>query len=110
MKNTNTIKINFRGGIIPPNELYNILLAVGTSGILYVRFGLRQQLLFDVEIEEIQNITTALDTLGISFELNKEEFPNIISSYPAEQIFISNSWLTENVYKEILESINYAPV
>ncbi|MFM9910549.1 MAG: rubredoxin [Chitinophagaceae bacterium] len=109
MKNTNTIKINFRGGIIPPIELYNILLALGTSGILYVRFGLRQQLLFDVEIEEIQNITTALDTLGISFELNKEDFPNIISSYPAEQIFISNTWLTEKVYKEILESINYTP-
>ena len=109
MKNVNTIKINFKGGIISPKELYNILLAVGKSGLLYVRFGLRQQLLFDVEIEELDNIAAELDKLGISFELNKEEFPNIISSYPAEEIFIINTWLSENIYKEIFDSFSYTP-
>ena len=57
MKNINTIKANFKGGIISPGELYNILLAATRSGLLYVRFGLRQQLLFDVAIEEMKNIT-----------------------------------------------------
>ena len=56
MKNINTIKVNFKGGIIPPDDLYNILLAASKSGILYVRFGLRQQLLFDVAIEEIKTL------------------------------------------------------
>ncbi|MEP6844940.1 MAG: rubredoxin [Panacibacter sp.] len=109
MKNINTIKVNFKGGIIPPNDLYNILLAADKSGLLYVRFGLRQQLLFDVEIEEIDNITMELDSLGMSYEINSEAFPNIVSSYPAEKVFIINTWLNKNVYGEIFESINYTP-
>lgn len=109
MKNINTIKVNFKGGIIPANDLYNILLAAAKSGLLYVRFGLRQQLLFDVEIEELDNLTGELETIGISYEVNKEDFPNIVSSYPAEEVFIINTWLTENVYKEIFASITYTP-
>ena len=33
MKNINTIKVNFKGGIISPAELYNILLAAAKSGL-----------------------------------------------------------------------------
>ena len=109
MKSINTIKVNFKGGIIPPGGLYNILLAAGKSGMNYVRFGLRQQLLFDVEIEELDNFRKELDELGVPYELNKDEFPNIVSSYPAEDIFIINTWLTESIYKEIFETIEYKP-
>ena len=109
MKNINTIKVNFKGGIIPPDDLYNILLAASKSGILYVRFGLRQQLLFDVAIEEIKNIIAELEMLGISYELNNEEYPNIVSSYPAQEIFIINTWLSEAIYKDIFRAIDYLP-
>ena len=109
MKNINTIKINFKGGIISPGDLYNILVAAGKSGLLYVRFGLRQQLLFDVSIEELKNITHELDSLGISYEIDKEEFPNIVSSFPAEEVFITNTWLSEGVYKDIFDLIDYQP-
>ena len=109
MKNANTIKVNFKGGIISPGDLYNILLAVGKSGLLYVRFGLRQQLLIDVSIEELSNLTAELDTLGINYEVNKEEFPNIVSSYPAEEVFITNTWLSEGVYKDIFDLMDYQP-
>jgi len=109
MRNINTFKVNFKGGIIPYKDLYNILLAAGKSGLLYVRFGLRQQLLLDVEIEELDNLTAELEMLGISYEVNKEEFPNIISSYPAEEVFIINTWLNANVYDEIFASIGYTP-
>ena len=109
MRNINTIKVNFKGGIVPYKDLYNILLAAGKSGLLYARFGLRQQLLLDVEIDELDNLTAELEMLGISYEVNKEEFPNIISSYPAEEVFIINTWLNANVYDEILESIGYTP-
>ena len=98
MKNINTIKVNFKGGIISPGELYNILIAATKSGLLYVRFGLRQQLFFDVANEEMKNITKDLDSLGINYEINKDEFPNIVSSYPAEEVFITNTWLSEGVY------------
>ena len=109
MKGVNTIKINFKGGIISPGDLYNILLAAERSGLLYVRFGLRQQLLIDVTIESVKNLTTELDSLGIVYEVNKEEFPNIVSSYPAEEVFITNTWLSEGVYKDIFDLIDYQP-
>ncbi|MBI1341541.1 MAG: rubredoxin [Terrimonas sp.] len=109
MKNINTIKINFVGGIIPPNDLYNILLAAGKSGLLYVRFGLRQQLLLDVEIEELANLTSELETLGVSYEINREDFPNIMSSYPAQEAFIINTWLSEDIYKSIFSSFGFSP-
>ena len=109
MKDINTIKINFRGGIIPPAQLYNILIVARKAHLLYVRFGLRQQLLLDVEIEELDGLTAELDKLEISYEVNSNAFPNIVSSYPAEEVFIINSWLNENAYKEIIESINPAP-
>ncbi len=105
----NTIKVNFKGGIIPHVDLYNILVAVGKSGLLCVRFGLRQQLLLDVELQQMNDVTTELNRLGIVYEINKSEFPNIISSFPAEEVFIVNTWLTENVYHEIFESVRYTP-
>ncbi len=109
MKNVNTVKINFKGGIIPHPDLYNILVAAGKSGLLFVRFGLRQQLLLDVALEELDNLVAELDMLGITYEINENEFPNVISSYPAEKVFIPDTWLTANVYHQIFEAINYKP-
>ncbi len=109
MKSINTFKVNFKGGIIYPHELYNILIATAKFGLRYVRFGLRQQLLFDVEIEDVDTMSAELETLGVSFEINNEAFPNVMSSYPAEETFISNSWLSAEIYEQIFESINYTP-
>jgi len=109
MEHTRTIKVNFKGGIIPPNDLYNILLAASKSGLLYVRFGLRQQLLFDFAAEKLNNLTAELESLGMSFDTSNEDYPNIMSSYPAEDIFIKETWLTEDIYKEIFQSFAYKP-
>jgi hypothetical protein len=109
MEHTYTIKVNFKGGIIPPNDLYNILLAASKSGLLYVRFGLRQQLLFDFAAVKLNNLTAELESLGISFDTSNEDYPNIVSSYPAEDIFIKETWLTEDIYKEIFQSFSYKP-
>lgn len=109
MRNVNTVKINFKGGIIPPVELQNILMAISKFGLLYVRFGLRQQLLFDIEIEELDNMTTLLDLMQIQYEVNKDEFPNISSSFPAEEAFINTTWLKESIYKDILDSFKHTP-
>lgn len=109
VKNINTIKVNFKGGIISPAVLYNILVAVSKFGVLYVRFGLRQQLLFDVSIVNLSNVMTELDALGITYEVNKDEHPNIVSSYPAEEVFINDTWLTEALYMNIFNEIDYVP-
>ncbi|TKC09927.1 rubredoxin [Pedobacter polaris] len=104
-----TIIINFSGGIISPGNLYNILVATSKSRIRFVRFGLRQQLLVDIASYNLKAFTDELDQLGIDYEVDENNFPNIISSYPAEEIFIRNSWLTEGVYKDIFDAINFRP-
>src|SRR5215831_6666081 len=109
MKNINTIKVNFKGGIILPADLYNILVAASKSGLLYVRFGLRQQLLFDFAVEKLNELTSELEKLGVTFDIGNEEYPNILSSYPAEEIFIKDTWLTENIYNGIFHSFSHKP-
>ncbi|MEO6720565.1 MAG: rubredoxin [Ferruginibacter sp.] len=104
-----TIKINFRGGIISPGDLYNILVAAGKAKVGAVSFGLRQQLLIDVLQENYWVFTEELNGLGIFFEADNDAFPNIISSYPAEEIFITNTWLSEGVYKDIFDLMDHRP-
>lgn len=104
-----TVIINFPGGIISPGNLYNILVAATKSRLRFVRFGLRQQLLIDVASYNLNAFTDELREIGIDFDIDTDQFPNIISSYPAEDIFIRNSWLTEGVYKDIFDSINFKP-
>jgi rubredoxin len=104
-----TVIINFPGGIISPGDLYNILVAAIRANIKYVRFGLRQQLFLDTLSYNLEVFTNGLDELMISYEINENQYPNIVSSYPAEEIFIRNSWLTEGVYKDILDDIDFKP-
>ena len=99
---TNTIIINFRGGIISPGDLLCILEAASSANVSLVRFGLRQQLLIDTELYNTSLLTNELSRLKFEYEIDENNFPNIISSYPAEDIFIRNTWLSEGVYKDIL--------
>ncbi|MEO7767040.1 MAG: rubredoxin [Ferruginibacter sp.] len=110
MKYSFTIKINFRGGIISPGELYNVLTAASMARVGKVSFGLRQQLLFEVLNDHFAVLKKHLDELGIFYEVDRNDFPNIISSYPAEEVFINNTWLSEGVYKDIFDLMeDYQP-
>jgi hypothetical protein len=109
MKSNYTIKINFLGGIISPGDLYNILVASTKAEVYHVRFGLRQQLLIDISGECIDYFTGELDKLGVVYEKDKDDYPNVISSYAAEEIFIHNTWLSEGTYKDIFDGIDYRP-
>ena len=103
------IKVNFRGGIISPGDLYNLLVAATRARIYYVSFGLRQQLLINMPVETLPVMERELERLGILFETDSEEHPNITSSYPAEEVFIHHTWLSEGVYKDIFDAIDYQP-
>jgi rubredoxin len=106
---TYTIKINSRGGIISPGDLYNILVAAGKAGVLQVKFGLRQQLLIEVGHSNAEAFVKELDMLDVRYELDADDYPNIVSSYPAEEVFIINTWLSEGVYKDIFDLMDYEP-
>jgi rubredoxin len=109
MKQSLTVKINFRGGITSPGAFYNMLVAARMAGVRHVSFGLRQQLLIEVPLEMVSILSEELKKLGVLFETDINEYPNIISSYPAEEVFIHNTWLSEGVYKDILDGIDYRP-
>lgn len=109
MPGTSVIKVNFKGGIISPGDLYNILVAAESSGLTEVRFGLRQQMLLEYTEETAGKLERELTALGITFEKDPERFPNIMSSYPAEEVFINNTWLSEGVYKDIFDAFDFMP-
>jgi rubredoxin len=110
MRHAYRFKINFTGGIISPGSLLDLLDALGKTAITELRFGLRQQLLIDVSLKDHDRVSAALREADISFEINKDEFPNILSSYPAEEIFIRDSWVREGVYKDIFDLFDYKPL
>lgn len=98
LKKTQTIQINFTGGIISPGQLLSILELAETAKVSEVRFGQRQQLLLEVPAQAVELFAAYTHTT-----------PNILSSYPATGIFITNSWLSEGIYKDIFEMLNYGP-
>jgi rubredoxin len=110
MRSSFTIKFNFTGGVISPGELLKILAVVKKAGISNISFGLRQQLLVEVEAEDFIALRTELKRLEMDFEVDDDQFPNIVSSYPAEEIFINKTWLSEGVYKDIFDSFDFKPV
>ncbi len=102
-------KVNFTGGIISPGHLLHIMKAVEEAGIEEVRFGLRQQLLINSGNKHHDRLVASLKKNKIDYEVNTNEYPNIISSYAAEGIFTPDSWLREGVYKDIFDLFDYTP-
>lgn len=104
-----TIKVNLPGGIVSVGDFYEIIQAAEKAGIDTVRFGNRQQLYLQVSHEKLEDLEHHFFISDTEYEINTDEFPNIISSYVAEDIFDSSTWLREGVYKDILDTFNYKP-
>ncbi len=109
MKYSYNIQVNFRGGIISPGDLLRIMEAAAEAGVINVRFGLRQQLLIDVQADAVHILQRKLNQWGIAYSIDSDGYPNIVSSYPAEEVFITDTWLSEGVYKDIFDAIDYEP-
>jgi rubredoxin len=108
------IKINLTGGIISPGTLGSILAAAKVTDCNQISFGARQQLLLSVKSDTLKgggviSLKNTLADLGVSFEENDDLFPNIISSYCAEEVFPTGAWLSEGVYKDIFDRFDFKP-
>jgi rubredoxin len=103
------IKINLPGGIVSPGDLHEILSIAEKCNVEHVRFGNRQQLLFKVNAADLEEIQERFMVHDIAFETDSDIFPNILSSYVTEEIFPNSLWLTEGVYKDILDGFNHQP-
>ncbi len=102
-------KVNFKGGSISTGALSNLLCVLEEAQVDVLHLGQRQNLYFDVA-ETLKGKTDALmDDKSFDFEIDKNEFPNIISSYVGEDVFTSHPWVSEGMYQDVLESFMYRP-
>lgn len=101
------IKINLPGGIIAAGDLYDIVIAAERAKVQHIRFGNRQQLYFTVGDEQLEDLEYSFLQDAIIYETDQEDYPNIMSSYVAEDIFEGSSWVREGVYKDILDLFTF---
>ncbi|TDB61396.1 rubredoxin [Arundinibacter roseus] len=109
MQDAHTIKINLPGGIISPGRLLELLTLIQKAKVSDVRFGSRQQLLFQVPIEDWEFLKQEFETNQVLFEKDSDNFPNIISSYCAEGVFRTGQWLCESEYHTVLDGFEHTP-
>ncbi|HNR05929.1 MAG TPA: hypothetical protein PKM27_01365 [Saprospiraceae bacterium] len=108
-KNYVQFKINGPGGIWPSGllvTLTGILKEVKTERL---KFGLRQSMHFRVHKIYCDYCCRQLEKAGILYEADSDAYPNVMSSYPAAGIFSPASWLTEGVYRDILDELQFRP-
>lgn len=103
------IKINLPGGIVPAGELLDILSIASGAGVTDVRFGNRQQLFLEVNADNVNDLENHLTMYDLNYEVDRDEYPNIVSSYVTEDIVYNANWLKEGVYKDILDLFNHKP-
>ncbi len=104
-----TIKINLPGGIVAAGDLHAWMSAAERCGIKQVQLGNRQQLYCAGENASVKQFTEELDRLGLVYECNNDLYPNILTSYVTEDVFQNSNWLSEGLYKDILQLFDYRP-
>jgi rubredoxin len=103
------VKINLPGGIVAAGDLYAIADAATRARVQDMQFGARQQLFCKVADRYGESFLRELDTAGIFYETEKECYPNIISSYVSEGVFGRSAWVSEGLYKDILQGFDFRP-
>ncbi|MVM39931.1 rubredoxin domain-containing protein [Spirosoma sp. HMF3257] len=109
MRDYYTLKVNMPAGIVSPGALQTVLSLAYEAKVRQVRFGARQQLLMTVHYEDMRFLEKGLKQHQISYELNTEHYPNIISSYCGEDVFRTGAWLRESEYHTVLDQFDYQP-
>ena len=109
MRDYYTLKVNLPAGIVSPGALQNVLLLAYAAKVRAVRFGARQQLLMTVHYEDMRFLEKDLKQHQVTYEVNTEQFPNIISSYCGEEVFRTGDWLRESEYHTVVDQFDYQP-
>ena len=103
------VKINLPGGIVSSGDLISIISAADEARVEEVQFGTRQQMIFRVMDPYFEQLGQSLSQAGIQFEINDDLYPNIVSSYVTENVFGNSGWLSEGVFRDILDCFDYKP-
>ena len=107
MNNFYKIRINFKGGVVSPGELKQILEAAKSAHVNEVRLSLRQQLILHLPHPFARRFEKSLADLNLKFQIDSNEKPNLVSSYVAEDVFQKGNWITEGIYKDIFDTFDF---
>jgi rubredoxin len=107
------VKVNLPGGIVSSGRLMEILKIMKNAEIDDVSFGSRQQLIGYIKHNInrdflVAKLTQELGKASVQHELNEDNYPNIITSYCAEEVFATGRWVSEGTYIDILDQFDYA--
>lgn len=108
-KSQHLIKINLPGGVISAGDLYEILIIAEKAEAKHIRLGNRQQLYFTIAPEYLEDLENDMISAEISFELDADNYPNILSSYVTDSVFNYENWVKEGVYKDIFDDFSHKP-
>lgn len=103
------VKINLTGGIVSTGDLLSIVRASELAQVKDMRMGTRQQMFITVTTARLSEFVGMLSKMGLNFEVDFDDYPNIVSSYVTEELFNEPSWLTEGLYADILGAFDYLP-
>lgn len=106
MKN-NLNRIYTKGGVVSPGELKLILNMAKKLGLSTIKFGSRQDILFnyDGDLKTIREEYPSLEIINNQKGTNQ----NIVCSYVSADILPATSWVKGTTYLYILEEFRYNP-
>lgn len=103
------LRIFMPGGVLTHDDLMNVVALSKQFGVQSVQFGLRQDINIPVERFRLDDLKLYLKKLKFDYEFDTDWSRNIVTSYAANSIFPSESWLTEGTYLGILDNFDYKP-
>lgn len=104
------LKFNVKGGILSPGTLKEIIEVAKEFRIDSLYLGERQNVYLRTFITAKELFRHRKNFGTLDLEIDKDDHPNIVSSYVAEEIFTSsNNWLSEGIYKDVLDGFDYKP-
>jgi rubredoxin len=112
MAKSELIRILVKGGILTPGYFIKIMDTAKKSGNTSLKFGSRQDILFEVPGNRKIEAETSMQNAHIDYEwkgIKDIRKQNIVSTFVTSGILDSTNWLTEGTYLKILEQFNYAP-
>lgn len=104
------IRTFVKGGMVSPGNLLAILDASALLGNDFVLFGSREDILFPVCSDKLEEASKRLEDNGIDFQQGKRElFQNVVTSAIALGITNTSPWLNLGHYHYILKKISHRP-
>ena len=101
--------VHFKGGVVSAGYLKTILELAASMEVTHVRFGLRQDMIMNIPSKFETKFEEACKRSHIQAYRYKDALPNVVSSYPAVNIAIEDTWLREGVYKDVFDLFDYTP-